>query len=152
MLHCYILHESCAFNSPNMLFFQGICTSKNLKYCISGNLCTQEIKAQNFASDLSIQELKMPNSPGPGAQSPHFPRELMHSRAPNAPRSLCLQALAEPTPLLATLPWPLAPLVPVSLAKFWDPPLPESRRERMLLCPSWNVENFHEISCGHHGN
>ena len=72
--------------------FQRICASRNLKYYISGNLCTQELKAQNFPRrprDLCIQELKMPHGSLCLQELKHyiFPRELLHSRAPNAPRN-----------------------------------------------------------------
>ena len=98
----------------------------------------------------------------------HFPRNLwmakyfqkirasrnLKPRARNAQRNLCLQELTTLRFLREFVPsstcrahpsssnsaWPLAPLVPQSRwPKFWDPPLPESWRERKLLCFSWNV-------------
>ena len=102
--------------------FRGVCASRNLKRYISGNLCNQDSRAQSTKFSRRFMHSRAQNAAWkfvpPGAQIPHFPRELMHSRAPNAPRNvcfqelmilhflgnLCLQALAEPTPLPATLP------------------------------------------------
>ena len=80
-LECYILQEIRAFNSPNV-FFQGIkfvpprtqnarfstcyiaifsrqvVVSRNLRYYISSDLCTQELKAQNLQASYALKSSK----------------------------------------------------------------------------------------------
>ena len=94
--------------------FQRICASRNLKYYISGNLCTRELKAQNFQEIYAFKSSKCHMvCASRSSNTRNFcirePQVLQRICAPESSRyyifkKLCLQALAEPTPLLATLP------------------------------------------------
>ena len=99
--------------------FQGICASRTSKYYISSNLCTRELKAQNFQASYAFKSSKCHmevcasrssnTTFSKGAYAFESPKCSKESVPPRAHAttflgSLCLQALAEPTPLLATLP------------------------------------------------
>ena len=116
--------------------FHGICASRNLKYYISGNLCTQELKAQNFQAIYAFKSSKCHMevcasrssnttfSKGIYAfESPKCSKECVLPRAHDTtffgafvPSSAC-----RAHPSSSNSAWPLALLVPVSLAKFWEP-------------------------------
>ena len=99
--------------------FHRICASRNLKYYISGILCTQELKHTIFQAIYAFKSSKYHMevcasrssnttfSKGTHAfESPKCSKECVLPRAHDTTflGNLCLQALAEPTPLPATLP------------------------------------------------